>query len=71
MVLESISERGIEVYICHYCEEEIKENQELSRMKNNKTGQVIYLHYPDCKVRFTTFHKTKKEFEKWRENRYQ
>lgn len=47
--------------ICHYCEKEIKEDQEQSSMKSNKTGQVIYLHYPDCKVRFTTFYKTRKE----------
>lgn len=47
---------------CHYCEENIDEKvQQHSAMRNKKTEQIAYLHYPDCKVRFGTFHKTKKE----------
>lgn len=55
---------------CHYCEEAIHETQESSEMYNNKNKEVISLHYPNCKVEFTTFYKTKKEFEQFKVNGY-
>lgn len=56
--------------ICHYCEKEIQEDKPCSALKNKKTGQIIYLHYPKCHVRFTTFYKTEKEFNDWRDKNY-
>lgn len=54
--------------ICHYCEQEIELTQESSSLQNNKTGQIINLHYPRCHVRFTTFYKTEKELAEWRKS---
>lgn len=54
--------------ICHYCEKEILENESQTTLRNNKTEQIIFVHYPVCHVRFTTFYKTEKELNEWKKN---